>query len=136
MQCFQKKLLQLHAKNFLWSESTALSITMPKCAFLPNRRYNLLFLRNFEELLQKLNPFCFTYQQVDCLSTLFKYRFSGNRFVRSGQVFENVQIAVCFNQRNREMDRMPSIAKRRLLRREDRKQILSSFQKTKSMQTS
>ena len=34
-----------------------------------------------------------------------------------GQVFDNVQRAVDFNQRNKGMDRMPSIAKKRLLRK-------------------
>ena len=34
------------------------------------------------------------------------------------------------------MERMPSIAKKRLSRKKDRKHLLSSFQKTKSTQTS
>ena len=80
--------------------------------------------------------FCFTYQHVDCLYTLFKYRFSGKVIAKSGQVFDNVQRAVDFNHRNKGMDRMPSIAKKRLLRKKCRKHLFSSFQKTKTTQTS
>ena len=68
------------------------------------------------------------------VSTLFKYRFSGNIVVKSGQVCDNVQREVYFNQRDNGMDRVLDIAKNRLLRK--RKHLLSSFQKTKSTQTS
>ena len=73
---------------------------------------------------------------MDYLYTLFKYRFSGKIVVKSGQLFDNLQRAVHFNQQNRGVDRMPSIAKKRLLRKRYRKHLLSSFQKTKSTQTS
>ena len=55
---------------------------------------------------------------------------------KSGQVFDNVQRAVDFNHRNKGMDRMPSIAKNRLLRKKYKKLLFSSFQKTKTTQTS
>ena len=44
--------------------------------FLPSCKYHVILLGNVEELLKKLDTFCFTYQHVDCLYTLFKYRFS------------------------------------------------------------
>ena len=72
---------------------------------------------------------------MECLYTLFKYRFSGKVIAKSGQVFDNVQRAVDFNQRNRGVGRMPSIAKKRLLRKKYKKLLFSSFQKTKSTQT-
>ena len=50
-------------------------------------------------------------------------------------MFDNVQQAVDFNQRNKGVDRMPSIAKKRLLRKKYKKHLFSSFQKTKSTQT-
>ena len=55
---------------------------------------------------------------------------------KSGQPFDNVQRAVDFNHRNKGVDRMPSIAKKRLLRRKYKKHLFSSFQKTKTTQTS
>ena len=54
----------------------------------------------------------------------------------SGQVFDNVQGAVDFNQRNKGVDRMPSIAKKRLLKKKYKKYLFSSFQRTKTTQTS
>ena len=94
-----------------------------------------MLLGNVQELLKKLDTFCFTYQHADCLYTLSKYQFSGKVVAKIGQVFNNVQGAVDFNHRNKGVDRMPSIAKKRLLRIKFKKHLFSSFQKTKSTQT-
>ena len=107
-----------------------------KTCFLPACNYHIVLLGNVQELLKKLDTFCFTYQHVDCLYTLFKYRFSGKVIAKSGQVFDNVQRAVDSNHRNKVMDRMPSIAKKKLLRKKYNKHLFSSFQKTKTTQTS
>ena len=106
-----------------------------KTCFLPACEYHIILLRSVEELLKRLDTFCFTYQHVDCLYTLFKYRCSVKVIAKSGQVFDNVQQAVDFIHRNKGVDRMPSIAKR-LLRREFKKHLFSSFKKTKTTQTS
>ena len=50
-------------------------------------------------------------------------------------MFDNVQRAVDFNHRNKGVDRIPSIAKK-LLRKKYKKHLFSSFQKTKTAQTS
>ena len=71
-----------------------------------------------------------------CLYTLFKYQVSGKVFAKSGQVFDNVQRAVDFNPRNKGVDRKPSIARQRLLRKKFKKHLFSTFQKTKTTQTS
>ena len=107
-----------------------------KTCFLPACKYHIVLLGNFQELLKNLDTFCFTYQQVDCLYALFKYRFSGKVIAKSGQVFENMQRAVDFNHRNKGVDRMPRIAKKRLLREKYKKHLSSSFQKTKTTQNS
>ena len=104
--------------------------------FLPTCEYHIVLHRNVQELLKKLDTFCFTYQHVDCLYTLFKYRFSGKVIAKSGQVFDNVQRAVDFIHRNKGVDRMVRIAKKRLLRKKYKKHFFSSFQKTKTTQTS
>ena len=88
-----------------------------KTCSLPACNYHIILLGEIEEMLQKLDTFCFTYQHVDCLYILFNYRFSGKIIAKSGNVFNNVQRAISFNQRNREVDKMPSIAKWRLLRK-------------------
>ena len=107
-----------------------------KTCFLPTCKYHIVLLGNVLELLKKLDTFCFTYQHVDCLYTLFKYRFSGKVIAKSGQVFDNVQRAVDFNHRNKGVHRIPSIAKKRLLRKKYKRHLFSSFQKTKTTQTS
>ena len=107
-----------------------------KMCFLPSCKYHILLHGNVEELLKKLDTFCFTYQHMDCLYTLFKYRLSEKVIAKSGQLFDNVQRAADFNHRNKGVDRMPSIAKKRLLRKKYKKHLFSSFQKTKTTQTS
>ena len=106
-----------------------------KACFLPAGKYHIVLLGNVQELVKKLDTFCFTYQHVDCLYTLFNYRFSGKVIAKSGQVFDNKQRAVDCNHRNKGVDKMPSIAKKRLLRKKYNKHLFSSFQKTKTMQT-
>ena len=106
-----------------------------KSGFLTACKYHIVLLGDVQELLKKLDSFCFTYQHVDCLYTLFKYRFGGNVVAKSGQVFDNGQRAVDFNHRNKGVDKMPSIAKKRLLRKKYKKHLFSSFQKTKTTHT-
>ena len=107
-----------------------------KTCFFPASKYHIVLLGNVQELLKKLDTFCFTYQHVDCLYTLFKYRFSGKVIAKSGQVFDNVQRAVDFNHRNKGVHRMPNNAEKRLLREKYKKPSFNSFQKTKSTKTS
>ena len=92
--------------------------------------------RDIKEMQRKLDAFCFIYQQVDCLSPLFTYRFSGKIVVRNGKLFDYVQRAVHFNHQSRGVDRMTSIAEKRLLRKKYNIHLLGSFRKTKSTQFS
>ena len=71
-----------------------------KTCFLPTCKYHIILLGEIEELLHKLDTFCFIYQHVDCPYAVFKYRFSGKIVAKSGNVFDNVQRATSFNQRN------------------------------------
>ena len=82
-----------------------------KTCLLPACKFHIVLPGNVQELLNNLDTFCFTYQHVDCLYKLFKYRFSGKIIAESGQVFDNVKRAIDFNHRNKGGDRMPSIAK-------------------------
>ena len=103
---------------------------------LPACKYHIILVGEIEGLLHKLDTFCFTYQHVDCLYTMFKYHFSGRILAKSGNVFDNRQRAISFNQRNEAVVKMPSIAKKRLLRRKFKRHFLSALQKNKSTQTS
>ena len=102
-----------------------------KMCFLPICRYHIILIGNIQELLQKLDAFCFNYQHVDCLYTPIKYRLSGKLVVKSGQLFDTLQRAVQFNQQNRGVDRMPSIVKKRRLRKKykNKKRLMSSCQR-------
>ena len=122
-------------KKYILSQEYCIAHHDAELCFLPKCSYRFLMLGNVEELLQKLDTLCFRYQYVDCLCTLSKHRFTGNFVVKSGQVFDNVQKAVCFNKINHGVDRMPSIAKKRLLKKKYRKHLLNTFQHTKSGQT-
>ena len=42
-----------------------------KTCSLPACKYHIILLSEIEEFLHKLDTFCFTYQHVDCLYTLF-----------------------------------------------------------------
>ena len=80
-------------------------------------------------MLQKLDAFCFNYQHVDCPYTLFKYRFSGKTVVKKGQLFDNLQRAVHFNQQNRGVDIIPSVLKNRPLKKKYKKHFFEILPK-------
>ena len=107
-----------------------------KTCFLPTCNYHIILLGEIEEMLYKLDTFSFTYQHVNCLYTLFNYRFNGKIIAKSGNGFGNVQRAISFNQRNRGVDKMTSIAKKRLLRKKFKQHFMSALRKNKSTQTS
>ena len=88
------------------------------CTVRNCKYHNLLIAeKDKNDLMQKLDTFCFTHQLVDCLYTLFKYRFDGKIVSKNGQVFDNFERAAQFNQRHKTVERMPSISKKRLLRK-------------------
>ena len=103
-----------------------------KTYFVPACNYHIILLGNGEELLKKLNTFRFTCQHVDCLYTMFEYRFSGKVIAKSGKVFDNVQRAVDFNRRNKGVGRMPGIAQKRLLRKKYKKAFIQLLLENKN----
>ena len=86
-----------------------------KVCFLPACKNHITLLREVEELRHILDTFCFTYQHVDCLYTLFKYPFRGKSIAESGNVFHNVQRAIFFNQRVSRVDKKPAFVKKEAL---------------------
>ena len=123
-------------EKFIVSKEYCIARHDDKMCFLPNCRHHIILIGINKDLLQNLDAFCFNYKHVDCLYTLFKYRFSGKIVVNSGQLFDKLQRAVHFNRQNRGVERMPSIAKQRFLRKKYKKHLFSSIQKTKLTQTS
>ena len=123
-------------ENYIVSKENCISRHDDKIGFLTKCRYHIILLGNVDELLKKLDTFCFSDQHLDCLYTLLKYRFSSKIAIKSGQLFHIMQRAVHFNQQNSRGDRMPSIAKKRLFRKNFKKLLFSSFQKEKPTQAS
>ena len=131
---YSKKSLFISANTYeknIVSKEYCIARRDDRMRFLPNCRYHNFLIGNINDLLKKLDAFCLNYQHVDCLYTVFKYRFKGEIVVKSGQLFDKLQRAVHFNQQNRGVDRMPQ---KRLLSKKYQKH-LSSLQKTKSTQT-
>ena len=108
-------------EKYLFVKNFCIAHHDDKTCFLPACRYQIVLVGNVQELLKNLDTFCFTSQHVNCLNTFFKYRFSGKVIAKSGQVSDNVQGAVDFNHRNKGVDRMPSNAKKGLLRKKFQK---------------
>ena len=77
-----------------------------------------------------LDRVCFTYQHVDCFYALFKFRFSGNVLEKNGEIFDSVEIAVSFIKLNKGVDKI-----KRLLRKKFKKHMLTSVQRSISVQT-
>ena len=134
-----EKSLVISAKtyeNYIVCKDYCIAHQDDKTCSLPACKHHNILFGEIEEMLHKLDTFCFTYQHVDFLYTLFKYLFSGKVIAKSGNVFDNVQRAISFNQRNRGVDKTPIIAKKRLLRKKFKQHFMSALQKNKSTQTS
>ena len=70
---------------------------------------------------KKFDAFCSNNQHTDSLYTLLRYRFSGRMVAKSGQLCNNKQRAVRFNHQKRGVDKMPSIVKKTILRKNSKK---------------
>ena len=134
-----EKILFISAKTyekFIVCKDYCIAHHDDKTCLFPACNYHIILIGEIEELLHKLDTFCFTYQHVDCLYTLFKYRFNGKIIAKSGNVFDDARRAISVNQRNKGVDKMPSIAKEKLLRKKFKQHFMSALQKNKSTQTS
>ena len=107
-----------------------------KVCFLPSCRYHNILMGNSKELLQKLDAFCFNYQHVDCVYTLFKYRFSAKIVVKCGLLFDKMQRGSSFQPAKQENGQNAQHREKENLEGKVQKLLFSSIQKTKSTQTS
>ena len=98
----KKSFLQKLMKNALFMKTTASPITTIRRVLEPFVNITLYYLEKLRDCYRKLDTFYFNYQQVDCLYTLFKYRFNEKIIAKSGNIFDNVQKAISFKQRIRE----------------------------------
>ena len=75
-------------EKYIESKECCIARQDDKMCFLPNCSYHIILIGNFKDLLQKLDAFCFNYQHVECLYTLFKYGFSGKIVIKNGQLYD------------------------------------------------
>ena len=124
--------------NFLVIRDYCVASNDSTLCSLKHFQYHLLLIadKEMKDLFTKLDRFCFNFQRVDCFYTLSKHRFSGNVVLKSGEIFETEERTVSFNKLNKGVDKVPSNAKRRLLRKKFKKHMMISIQKSTSVQTS
>ena len=101
-----------------------------------NCKFHLVLIgSSLDQILQRLDKYHFTYQIVDCIYTLYKYRFYFNIISSRDEVFNQLNRAVEHNLKCRIPEKLPSVAKKRLLRKKFKRHYLSSAQKLASTQT-
>ena len=105
--------------------------------FKRNCKFHLLLIadKDLNDWFVRLDRVCITYQHVDCFCTPFKFRFRGNVLEINVERFDTVERTASFNKHNKGVNKMPSIAKNRLLRKKFKKHMLTSVQRTISVQT-
>ena len=79
---------------------------------LENCKFHILLIgSSFDQNLQRLGNFHFTYQIIDCLYTLYKYRFFSNIISSTGEVFNQLDRAVHHNLKWKGAEKTPSISR-------------------------
>ena len=115
---YSEKSLFISAKTYdnnIFCKDYCITQHDDKTCSLPASKNHSILLGEIEELLQKLDRFCFTYQHVDCLYTLFKYHFKGKIIAKSGNVLDNVQRAISFNQKKQKSGQNAEYCKKEAL---------------------
>ena len=105
-----------------------------KMCFLPNCRYHFIPIGDIKELLQKLDASCFNYQHVDSLSTIPSTDSIAKLLSRVDNFLIKCIRRLISTNRNRGVDEMPRIAKKRRLRKRYEKNLFSYFQNSKLTQ--
>ena len=91
-----------------------------------NCKFSLVLIgSSLDQILQRLDKYHFTYQIVDCIYTLYKFKFFFNNISSRGEVFNQLNCAVGHNLKCRIPEKLPSVAKKRLLRKKNSKDIIS-----------
>ena len=101
---------------------------------LKNCRYHIiLFSSSVKEILEKMENLSYVYQTVDCVYTLYKYQFFGSIIEESEVVFAQLIRAVEHNLENKYVEKVPSIFKKRLRRKNFKRHLLRAEQRIASI---
>ena len=90
---------------------------------------------DIKELLQNLDAFCFNYQQMDCLYTLFQYHLSSKSVIKTGQSFDIPEISL-FQPPKQSNGQNAQHCEKETFEEKNKQYLLSSFQSTKLTQIS
>ena len=118
----------MNKKNFLICRVSCLASHNPAYCSLINCQFHILLIvdKDRNELIGTLQRLCVTFQHVDCFYTLFKYRFFGIFMLKNGNILVSVERTVSFNKLNEGVDKMPIIAKKSFLRKNNQKGLADS----------
>ena len=90
-----------------------------------NCKFHLVLIgSSLDQILQRVDKYHFTYQIVDSIYTLYKCRFYSKIISSKGEVFNQLNRAVEHNLKCRTPEKLPSVAKKRLLRKKKSKDII------------
>ena len=123
-------------KKYIVCNNNCVAFHNDKTCFVSNCKFHILPLGNVEELLEKLDTFCFTSQHVDCVYTLSSIDSVERLLQRVDKFLITCNEQLTLITETREWTEWTSIAKNRLLRKKFIKPLFSSFKKTKTTQTS
>ena len=102
-------------KNFFVTQDYCISNHSSFCQ-IENCKIHIVLIRiSLDQILQRLDKYHFTHQIVDCVYTLYKYRFYSNIISSRGEVFNQLNRAVEHNLKCRIPEKLPSAATKRLL---------------------
>ena len=103
---------------------------------LENCKFHLILIGiSLSQFCQRLDKYVYIFQEVDCLFILFKHRFFSSIVTSNREMFNELSRAVQHNLRWKGAKKMPSIAKKRLIRKKFRRHYLCSNQKLASKKT-
>ena len=128
-------ILQISSKKTLWAKSTALSTTIPRYALFPLadiKFYCWVTSKSCNRYWTQCVPFMNTQTASIHSSSTDSVDILLSKLIKCLKMWKEQSASI---KRNSGVERMFSIAKKKLSRKKYRKHLLSSFQKTKSTQT-
>ena len=127
----------LRSINLIYSlKNTPLLLIVTIFLSIKDCRYHIILISfSVKEILEKIENLSYVYQTVDCLCTLYKHQFFGSIIEESGLVFAQLTRAVEHNLENKYLEKVPSISKKRLSRKNFKHHLLRAEQRNASTQT-
>ena len=122
-------------RPYLFTSEYVVALHYSFCPLKTFRYHIFLISFSAKDLLQKLEDLSYLYQTVDCLYTLYKHQFFGNILEELGLVFTQLDRAVQHNYENKNVEKLPSVSKKRLIRKKFKRHLLRADQRNVRTQT-